>query len=137
MRKYRSAEEQVKLINQCRTSGMSDRHWCSMNDIPISTFYTWITRLHRKGYTFPDAVKADDYIPETNEVVKVDIVPEPDATAMSDYNAYQNAPMYNSSVPLEVPAIEINIGKLNIRLSNDVNPLLFEKTLKALGGGLW
>lgn len=32
-------EEQLKLINECRTSGMTDTDWCREHGIAVSTFY--------------------------------------------------------------------------------------------------
>ena len=31
--------EQIRLINECRQSGMTDGVWCRENAIPVSTFY--------------------------------------------------------------------------------------------------
>lgn len=30
--------EQIRLINECRRSGMTDADWCLENDISVSTF---------------------------------------------------------------------------------------------------
>ena len=30
--------EQIRLINECRQSGMTDADWCRENDITVSTF---------------------------------------------------------------------------------------------------
>jgi len=101
MRKIRSIEERISLINQCRTSGMSDGQWCRLNNISSSTFYTWVKNLHQLGYVFPDPVKASDYAPEANEVVMVSVVPDNDNSESLDCVSYQNTPIYNSPVPLE------------------------------------
>ena len=39
--------EQIRLINECRQSGMTDADWCRENDIAVSTFYNWIRYHHR------------------------------------------------------------------------------------------
>ena len=36
--------EQIRLINECRQSGMTDAGWCRENDIAASTFYNWVSR---------------------------------------------------------------------------------------------
>ena len=33
--------EQIRLINECRQSGMTDADWCRENGIAVSTFYNW------------------------------------------------------------------------------------------------
>ena len=43
--KRRTDEEWLSLIQQCRSSGFSDRVWCEHNDISINTFYNTVTRL--------------------------------------------------------------------------------------------
>ena len=35
--------EQIRLINECRQSGMTDADWCHENDIAVSTFYNWVS----------------------------------------------------------------------------------------------
>jgi transposase-like protein len=40
-------EEQLKLINECRSSGMTDSDWCREHGIAVSTFYYWIKQLRR------------------------------------------------------------------------------------------
>ena len=35
--------EQIRLINECRKSGMTDADWCRENDIAANTFYNWVS----------------------------------------------------------------------------------------------
>lgn len=39
--------EQIRLINECRQSGMTDADWCHENDIAVSTFYNWVSRCRK------------------------------------------------------------------------------------------
>ena len=52
--------EQIRLINECRQSGMTDADWCRENDIAVSTFYNWVSPL-------PEA--AADQIPQRIMVI--------------------------------------------------------------------
>ena len=36
--------EQIRIIKECRQSGMTDAGWCRKNDISVSTFYNWVSR---------------------------------------------------------------------------------------------
>ena len=45
--KRRTDEEWLSLIQQCRSSGFSDRVWCEQNDISVNPFYNTVTS--RKG----------------------------------------------------------------------------------------
>lgn len=42
-----SMAEQIRLINECRQSGMTDTDWCRENDIAVSTFYNWVSRCRK------------------------------------------------------------------------------------------
>ena len=49
--------EQIRLINECRQSGMTDADWCRENDIAVSTFYNCNPNgsvLAIEGITSPD-----------------------------------------------------------------------------------
>ena len=39
--------EQIRLINECRQSGMTDADWGRENDIAVSTFYNWVSRCRK------------------------------------------------------------------------------------------
>lgn len=46
---YRRTEEDwFQLIQECRTSGLSDKEWCRQNNITISNFYYHIRQLTKK-----------------------------------------------------------------------------------------
>jgi len=50
----RTAEEQYRLIMECRSSGLSDYQWCTEHDINPGTFYNWVKRLRKKAcYEIP------------------------------------------------------------------------------------
>ena len=40
-----SADEQFRLIMECRASGLTDHEWCMQNGIRPGTFYNWVKRL--------------------------------------------------------------------------------------------
>lgn len=39
--------KQIKLINECRHSSMTDAEWYHENDISVSTFYNWVNRCRK------------------------------------------------------------------------------------------
>ncbi|WP_277934769.1 IS66 family insertion sequence element accessory protein TnpA, partial [Parablautia intestinalis] len=68
--------EQIRLINECRQSGMTDADWCRENDIAVSTFYNWVSRCRKAA---ADQIPAPSYghceIPRSKQdVVPIDIV---------------------------------------------------------------
>ena len=50
--------EQIRLINECRQSGMTDADWCRENGIAVSTFYNWVSRCRK---TAADQIPAPNY----------------------------------------------------------------------------
>ena len=45
----RTEEEWFQLIQECRTSGLSDKEWCRQNNVTLSDFYYHIRRLTKKA----------------------------------------------------------------------------------------
>ena len=50
-------KEQLRLINECRQSGMTDADWCRENGIAISSFRYWCKKF--------DAMRIDDLQEDT------------------------------------------------------------------------
>lgn len=48
-------DEQIRLIMECRQSGLSDYQWCQKQGINAGTFYNWVSKLRKSGYTIPDS----------------------------------------------------------------------------------
>lgn len=68
-------DEQFWLITECRQSRLSDYQWCQMHDVNPRTFYNWISRLHKRGYSIP--VTETEYctsLENCQEVVKIDMI---------------------------------------------------------------
>jgi len=129
-------DEQMRLIIECRQSGLSDYQWCRMNDIPPSTFYTWISRLRKIGMTIPESSgPAKRPSVSLQEVVKVNLLP--DSVSMpAPVHTEQNTLIEADLAAKELPAVEILIGNATIRFYNSTNKSLVETTLKCMGGAL-
>ena len=70
--------EQIRLINECRQSCMTDADWCRENDIAVSTFYNWVSRCRKAA---ADQITPPNYghspVPRPKQdVVPIDIVPD-------------------------------------------------------------
>ena len=50
----RTDEEWLSLIQECRSSGLSDKCWCEEHHIHTSNFYYQIRRLRKKACTIPE-----------------------------------------------------------------------------------
>ena len=118
--------EQIRLINECRQSGMTDADWCRENDIAVSTFYNWVSRCRK---TAADQIPAANYghleVPRPKQdVVPIDIVPD---HIPEQHTASQ---MLNSS--LDNPhTIEVSMKDITVRIS-DADPVLLTRTFRML-----
>ena len=119
--------EQIRLINECRKSGMTDADWCRENDIAVSTFYNWVSRCRKAA---ADQIPLPNYghpeVPRPKQdVVPIDIVPD---HIPEQHTASQMQKLYldNSHT------IEIATNGLLIKLNNSVNPILLDRILNSL-----
>ena len=48
-------DNQIRLIMECRQSGLSDYRWCKQNGIHLGYFYNWVSKLRKCGYSFPNS----------------------------------------------------------------------------------
>lgn len=119
--------EQIRLINACRRSGLSDAEWCRQNGVSISTFYNWITRCRKKASeSIPMATYGHSENPRPNQdVVSIDIVPDtlPEQPAAPAVPAQH---LDNSHT------IEIEIGSIRVKINNSADPVLLARTLRLL-----
>ena len=120
-------QEWLKLIQDCRTSGLSDKAWCEANNIVSSTFYNAVTRLRKKACDIPApvAVKPSYVMDLTSkqEVVQIDICPE---TAVTVPDEKTDAHLDNSYT------IELRANDFQLKISNGVDPILLEQVFRMI-----
>ena len=126
--KRRTEQEQYDIIMECRQSGLSDHQWCLEHDINPGTFYNWVRRFRKQACEFPAPAGKDRFQAVHQEVVKMEIIPD----HPSDFF---KQPSMEDSVEITKPvaAMELQIGKAVLRISNQTDPRLLEQTLKLLG----
>ena len=119
-------EEQLKLINECRTSGMTDIDWCREHGIAVSTFYYWVKQLRKEAAQIPAPAYGHSENPRPKQdVVPIDIVPD---HIPEQHTASQ---MLNSN--LDNPhTIEVSMKDITVRIRNDADPVLLTRTFRML-----
>ena len=60
----RSLDEWMKLVTECRQSGLTDAAWCTEHGISPSSFYNAVTRLIIPGISEPPVRTLRATIPE-------------------------------------------------------------------------
>ena len=76
--------EQIQLIMECRRSGLSDYQWCREHGIHPGTFYNWVSKLKKAGYTISDSESRTLTAPAHQEVVKLDVLENTTSTPCHD-----------------------------------------------------
>lgn len=121
--------EQIKLINECRRSGMTDADWCREHQISPSTFYNWISRCRK---AVADQILEPSYGHSEKprpkqDVVPVKIIPE---HIREDIQA-PRLPMADTHLD-NSHTIEVIMQNLTIRIHNEADPVLLSRTLRLL-----
>lgn len=113
------AEEQYRLIMECRKSGLSDHQWCLNNDINPGTFYNWVSRLRKSNSVdIPDKNPVSAYVPTDQEVVKIEM------NSLSASNAIDKS--------TDASVMELVTGNTGLRIPNGTDPMLLAKTIRIL-----
>ena len=103
--------EQIRLINECRQSGMTDADWCRENNIAVSTFYNWVSRCRKVA---ANQIQAPNHghceIPRSKQdVVPIDIV---SAHLLEQHTASQmHQTDLDNSHTIEVSMNDVTINK--------------------------
>ena len=125
-----TADEQYRLIMECRSSGLTDYQWCLEHNIKPGTFYNWVKRLRQKGdIDIPSAVKGRN--PIKREIVKINFQ-EPSAPRLETEAISEPVP-YSASVLSEIPVIELFISGVTIRIPQGTDAGFLEQVLQTLG----
>ena len=122
-------DDQIRLIMECRQSGLSDYQWCKQNGIHPGNFYNWVSKLRKRGYSFPDSEAKSNAVPTIQEVVKIDLIQPQDSSLKVDHNVSLVEQTDSSTV-----AAELLVGGVTLRLFNGADEKLIQSTLRCLGG---
>ena len=128
-----NADEQYRLIMECRASGLTDYQWCIEHGIKPGTFYNWVKRLRQKGCdSIPSAVKSR--APVRQEIVKIDL--QKPSGSILEIEAPSEPVSRSSSMLSELPVLELSMAGMTIRIPQGTDivflehlPMLLRRTL--------
>lgn len=113
------------LIQQCRTSGKSDRQWLLENNIKPPTFYYHVKQLRKKAYEIPESNYVG--ITETQDVVPLVIN---DAMPVAEVN---NTTLISETVTDSSGiALRLTIQNVTVEITNQATQSIIQDTLSAL-----
>ena len=123
------AEEQYRLIMECRQSGLTDHQWCVEHDIKPGTFYNWVKRLRQKGCVDLPASTGRTYrAPEGQEVVRVEFHDTDPIPYEQPLNVIPAATERNNFSVAE--SMKLSVGSFHLTIPNGTDPQLLAQTLR-------
>lgn len=121
------ADEQYRLIMECRSSGLTDHEWCLQHDIKPGTFYNWVKRLRQAGcHEIPNA--SIHHSLRRQEVVKIELASPDNATGKVVPSFHQEP----ETCRVTDAAMEFSIAGNVLRIPNGTDPVLLRQTLLIL-----
>ena len=109
------------LIQECRTSGKSDRQWLAENNISSPTFYYHIKQLRKKSYEIP--ANASPRVPVIQGVPVV----------IEDVPSTPSGPLLSEADPSPAQtAVRLNVRGITVEITNDATQSLIQNTIAAL-----
>ena len=114
-----NADEQYRLIMECRSSGLTDYQWCIEHNIKPGTFYNWVKSLRQREYgDIPPSMGGR--VSGKQEVVKIDFQ-KPSAPVV-ETEAISGSFPYPSCVLSEIPVIELLMSGTTVPLPQGTAP---------------
>ena len=110
------------LIQQCRTSGKSDRQWLLENNICSPTFYYHVKQLRKKACEIPE--NSCNTTSQTQEVVPLVIDDMPLAKPQSVIT--------ESDSPLNEIALRLTVRGVTMEITNQATQTVIQNVISAL-----
>lgn len=113
----RSSDDWMKIVQECRTSGLSDAQWCEENGIAVSTLYYHIKSLRKSACDVPSPRKLNTAKP-LQEVVPVKIVEDyqPDGADPHEQDTVSGEVGFSGLI--SEPAATVDIRGMHLTISN-------------------
>ena len=127
-----TADEQYRLIMECRSSGLTDYQWCLEHNIKPGTFYNWVKRLRQKGCVDIPSAVGSSRSPVKQEVVKIDLK-KPSVPVLEEGEAISESVPYSASVLSGIPVIELFLSGVTVRIPQGTDTGFLEQVLRTLG----
>ena len=119
----RTDQEWLDLIQECRTSGLTDKAWCEQQHIHRSNFYYQIRRLRKKACEIPDNPVSS--CQEYHEVVAIDF-------STPESFPVKNVPREGRSENRGIPLIRLAFPGFSMEILNGAAGETIRNTIAAL-----
>ena len=136
MKAIATVGERLQLIKDWQLSGLTISEWCRRNGIHKNTFSNWIHRSRKQGLLETPAVIPEPIIrdPVRQDIVKIEVARNSGSATSGIISKtaanFPESPFSDSKGPV----MEITLGRVQIKVSNQVNPQLLAEAIRLLGG---
>ena len=136
MKPITTVGERLQLIKEWQLSGLTASEWCRRNGIHKNTFSNWIHRSRKQGLLETPVVIPQPIVPEPvhQDIVKIEVDQNVETVSrgtVSEIGAgFKEAPIADNRRAV----MEISLGSVRIKVTNQVNPRLLAETIRLLGG---
>ena len=136
MKAIATVGERLRLIKDWQQSGLSISEWCRRNGIHPNTFCNWIHRSRKQGLLETPAVVPQPIVqdPVPQDIVKIEVVPLDRESVATTMIQAKKDPLEAIPSSNKVAVMEILIGNIRIKATNQINPQLLSETIRLLGG---
>ena len=129
-------EERLRIIHECRQSGLTANEWCRQHGLRWNTYHTWVTRLKKKGLLETAATVPTVMIhePDRPDIVKVDLAGRRENSPIR----YEATGIWQEGIDSvsegKAAVMEIDVAGIRIKATNQVNPQLLAELIRQIGG---
>ncbi len=136
MKAIASVGERLQLIKAWQLSGLTASEWCRRNGIHKNTFSNWIHRSRKQGLLETPAVIPQPIVsdPVHQDIVKIEVTRKSESYSTGIIPETEAMAPGISSSNNRSAVMEIAIGSVRIKVTNQVNPQLLAETIRLLGG---
>ena len=136
MKAIATVGERLQLIKDWQLSGLTISEWCRRNGIHKNTFSNWIHRFRKQGLletpaVIPETITRD---PVSQDIVKIEVARNSGSVSSEIISEVADIIPESPFSDNQGAVMEITLGSVQIKVSNQVSPQLLAEAIRLLGG---
>ena len=136
MKAIATVGERLQLIKDWQLSGLTISEWCRRNGIHKNTFSNWIHRFRKQGLletpaVIPETITRD---PVSQDIVKIEVARNSGPVSSGIFSEAADIIPESPFSGNKGAVMEITLGSVQIKVSNQVNSQLLAEAIRLLGG---
>ena len=136
MKAIATVGERLQLIKDWQLSGLTISEWCRRSGIHKNTFSNWIHRFRKQGLletpaVIPETITRD---PVSQDIVKIEVARNSGPVSSGIFSEAADIIPESPFSGNKGAVMEINLGSVQIKVSNQVSPQLLAEAIRLLGG---